>query len=136
MSSILYWNYIFVFRIKHINYLISLKNFCPCRDLSIGPPQYQANALPIELSRLGQLLKTAISCNVIIACYQYSCANVLSKSSKISILRNIKLKSIILTNFLKQHLLSISYYSPGLSFNKFSLQNFIIQTLNKKLFRI
>ena len=33
-----------------------MKNFLPCWDLNHRPPEYQANALPIELSRLGYML--------------------------------------------------------------------------------
>ena len=33
--------------------IISLKNSRPCRDLNPGPPQYQADMLPTELSWLG-----------------------------------------------------------------------------------
>ena len=35
------------------SYLFSLKNSRPCRDLNPGPPRYQADMLPIELSWLG-----------------------------------------------------------------------------------
>ena len=31
----------------------SLKNYCPCWDLNPGPPRYQADMLPTELSWLG-----------------------------------------------------------------------------------
>ena len=46
-------SYIFIFKFKLINYLFSLTNSSLCRDLNLGPPKYQADALPIELSRLG-----------------------------------------------------------------------------------
>ena len=36
-----------------INYLFSLKNSRPCQELNPGPPRYQANMLPTELSWLG-----------------------------------------------------------------------------------
>ena len=39
--------------IQLLSYLVSLKNSCPCRDLNAGPPPYQADMLPIELSWLG-----------------------------------------------------------------------------------
>ena len=45
-----YWNYIFIFKLEQISYLFSLKNYCPYRDLNLGPCQYQADMLPIELS--------------------------------------------------------------------------------------
>ena len=48
-----YWNYIFVFKFKQSSYLFSLKNFLPCGDLNPGPPRYQPDLLPIELSWLG-----------------------------------------------------------------------------------
>ena len=51
-----YWNYMIRKR-DHIlcptSYLFSLKNSRPCRDLNPGPPRYQADMLPIELSWLG-----------------------------------------------------------------------------------
>ena len=36
-----------------INYLFSLKTSHPCRDLNPGPPQFQTDMLPTELSWLG-----------------------------------------------------------------------------------
>ena len=39
-----------------INYLFSLKNSRPCRDLNPGLPRYQADMLPTELSWLGQTI--------------------------------------------------------------------------------
>ena len=41
------------FKFKYFNYLISLKNYRPCRDLIPGPPRDQADMLPTELSWLG-----------------------------------------------------------------------------------
>ena len=41
-----------------INYLLSLKNSRPCRDLNLGHLWYQANMLPTELSSLGYLYQT------------------------------------------------------------------------------
>ena len=38
---------------SNLNYLFSLKIFCPCRDLNLGPPRYQVDMLPTELSWLG-----------------------------------------------------------------------------------
>ena len=35
--------------------LIFIEKFSPCRNLNPGPPQYQANMLPTELSWLGSL---------------------------------------------------------------------------------
>ena len=45
--------FIFVFKFEQSSYLFSLKNSCPCQDLNLGPPRYQADMLPIELSWLG-----------------------------------------------------------------------------------
>ena len=36
-----------------VNYLFSLENYHPCQDFNPGSIEYQADALPIELSRLG-----------------------------------------------------------------------------------
>ena len=44
---------IFVFKLEQSSYLFSLKNYRPCRDSIPGPPRYQADMLPIELSWLG-----------------------------------------------------------------------------------
>ena len=44
---------IFVFKFEQSSYLFSHKNSRPCRDLIPGPPRYQADMLPIELSWLG-----------------------------------------------------------------------------------
>ena len=44
---------IFVFKSEQSSYLFSLKSSRPCRDLNPGPPWYQADFLPIELSWLG-----------------------------------------------------------------------------------
>ena len=37
---------------KSITYF-HLKNYLACQYLNLGPPEFQADALPIELSRLG-----------------------------------------------------------------------------------
>ena len=46
-------NYIFTSKFEQSSYLFSPKNSRPCRDLNPGPPRYQVNMLPIELSWLG-----------------------------------------------------------------------------------
>ena len=38
---------------KSITYLFSSKNYLPFRNLNLEPPEYQADGLPIKLSRLG-----------------------------------------------------------------------------------
>ena len=48
-----FWPPFMVYILNLINFLFSLKNSRPCRDLNRGPPQYQANMLPTELSWLG-----------------------------------------------------------------------------------
>ena len=40
-------------QIRTIQLLISNEKFLLCRDLNPGPPQYQADMLPIEQSWLG-----------------------------------------------------------------------------------
>ena len=50
-----YWNYIFIFKFEQFSYLFSLKNSRTSRDLNWGPPRYQADMLPIELSLLGSI---------------------------------------------------------------------------------
>ena len=47
----IYWNYIFIFKFELINNLFSIKNYLPCQDLKVGPPE------SIELSRLGSPTK-------------------------------------------------------------------------------
>ena len=47
------WNYIFVFKFEQSSLLFSLKNSRPCQDLNPGPPRYQPDMPPIELSWLG-----------------------------------------------------------------------------------
>ena len=44
-----------------IFHLFSLKNSLPCWDLKLGPPEYQADVLPIELSRLGKLNPSSLN---------------------------------------------------------------------------
>ena len=51
---------IFIFKFEKFSYLFSLKNSRPCRDLNPGPPRYQADMLPIELSWLGSSLKSLL----------------------------------------------------------------------------
>ena len=43
-----------IFQFQLIIYSFSFKNFLPCWDLNLGHPKYQADALPIEISRLGK----------------------------------------------------------------------------------
>ena len=45
---------------RHVDFLINklvifIEKFSPLPDLNLGPPEYQADALPIESSRLGSI---------------------------------------------------------------------------------
>ena len=74
------------FNITHYNYdyLFSLKNSCPCWDLSLGLPRYQADMLPTELSWLGSLLINSAQPNnyvhsIILLVHIFSCKLVFNK---------------------------------------------------------
>ena len=59
-----------VFKFEQSSNLLSLKNSCPCRDLIPGPPRYQADMLPIELSWLGLISQSQTHKNKILR-YNY-----------------------------------------------------------------